>query len=175
MDGDFIESNGGMSGGFDGMVNKSYALRLKELEFGNMQFKDIPVTSNGMDLVLFGNKVLEKFLITLDYPSNKMVLKHLNSLYDKNIPSFGLNLTNKDGKKVVSGIWQNSSAALSGLQIGDEIITIDSTNIKTMCLFELIPQFIGKDKQVMEIEYVHNKKRQNTLLHKEILLPAIVK
>jgi len=161
-----------MSGGFGGMENKSYALRLKELKIGNIKIKDIPVTSNGMDLVLVGNKVLEIFLITLDYPSNKMILKDLNLSHYKNIPSFGLRITNKDGKKVVSGIWQNSSAAHSGLQIGDEIITINSDDIKTMSLFELILKFTGADKQVMEIEYVHNKKRQNILLHKEMLFPC---
>jgi predicted aspartyl protease len=104
---------------------------------------------------LIGNDVLERFTVTLDYRSQRVLLER-NGRFDE--PFFrdrsGLQIARKqDGRIMIVNVVPESPAARAGLRPGDVIVKIDrmrSENIKT--LSEAITLFEGNEGSTYRIE-----------------------
>jgi predicted aspartyl protease len=170
-----LTANGSMGRGMFGMEDESLALRVNEIRIGDLKLINIPSISHAAKTggVLLGNKFLEKFLVTLNYPAEEMILKPYTLPFETNIPSYGLALTKKGKKTLISGVWKNSTAAKMGMQPGDEIVKINSTEVSTFSLIELLSMTLDKDINSIEIEFVTDEGRKKATLHKEMLLPAL--
>ena len=175
--GSVVTSNGSMNGGMFGMENiESYALRFNRVKIGNLKLINVPSTSHsGKDgQVLLGNKLLEKYIVTINYPAQEMTLKPCGAPFETNIPSYGLALTKKNKKTIVSGVWQNSIAARKGLKPGDEIIKINSIETSSISsVLELMAMFMDEKINSIEIEFQNEKARKTIVLQKDNLLPAL--
>jgi len=175
--GSVVTSNGSMSGGMFGMEEKeSYALRFNRVKIGNLKLLNIPSTSHSGEngQVLLGNKLLEKYIVTINYPAQEMTLKPCGVPFETNIPSYGLALTKKNKKTIVSGVWQNSIAARKGLKPRDEIIKINSIETSTISsVLELMVMFMDEEINSIEIEFKNEKERQTVVLQKDNLLPVL--
>ena len=175
--GTVVTSDGSMSGGMFGMGEReNYALRLNKIKIGNLQLQNIPATSHSHKdgQILVGNKFLEKYLVTLNYPAKEMTLRAVALPSESNILDFGLALTKKNNKTVVLGVWHNSSAFKKGLRVGDEIIRID--DIKTdiiSSILELMIMFKSEEKKHIKIEFKNEKGRDSVILEKEEILPIL--
>jgi len=176
--GSVVSSNGSMGFGMFGSgKNENYALRLNKAKIGSLELQNVAATShahkNGK--ILIGCKFLEKYIVILNFPANELLLRPTGIPFEHNIPSYGLALTKKDQKTVVSGVWMGSDASLKGLQPGDEILTINSVKMSTVpTIGELVLMFFSDEKQhSLSIEFSHEDKRKSVVLHKKSLLPDL--
>jgi predicted aspartyl protease len=173
--GSLISSDGAMGGGLFGMANaRSYAMRLNAFSIGQVRLQNVPAVSHlhKGGQVLIGNKLLENYIVTLNYPAGEMILKPTGAQHATNIPTYGLALSKKGTQTVISGIWQNSPAAKAGLKRGDEVIAVN--NIKTSSassMGELVSMFYGKKTKSAKIEYMGKNGRRVIVLKKKNLLP----
>jgi len=170
-----LTANGGMTGGLFGMTDKSYLIRVDTLEMGNLKFTNVPTMSHSLkgENVLFGNKFLSKFLVTINYPAGELVLKPTTTFFETNILSYGLGFAKKDKKTIVSGVWDNSSASWSKIKLGDEIVKVNSKATNTLPLYELMALFMDEKVNDIEIMFIRNNREHKTRLHKKMLLPAL--
>ncbi len=173
--GNAITAQGSMMGGMFGLADEDYALRIHDFKVGNVKLKNIPAISHSSKAghLLLGNKFLDKFLVTLNYPAEEMILTPYGTPFETNIPSYGLALAKDDQKTLVSGIWNNSSASRSGIKLGNEVVKINSIDAKALTFMELIPLFFDENINNLEIEYLNGKERQKTILDKGMLLPVL--
>ncbi len=173
--GDIVTAIGGMSGGMFGKEEESLALRISEMQIGDIKLVDIPVISHAAKTgdVLLGIKFLEKFLVTLNYPAKEMILEPYDIPFETNIPTYGFALTKEGKRTLVSGVVENSSAANIGIQSGDEILKINSRDVTTLSLIELLAGSLDKDINSLEIEFMKDKEMKKAIIHKEMLLPVL--
>jgi hypothetical protein len=174
-EGKVTTAKGSMGFGMFGMADENYALRIDEFKVGDLQLRKIPSSSHSMKFghLLLGNKFLENFLVTLNYPVGEMILKPYGTPFVTNIPSYGLALAKKDKKTIVSGIWNNSPASQSEIKLDNEIINVNFIEANTLSLMELAGLFLNEGINSLEIEYLNDKRKQKTILHKGMLLPGI--
>jgi predicted aspartyl protease len=174
-EGDVLTAQGNMTGGMFGVTGEDYILRIDELKVGNLKLRNIPSTSHSLKdgHLLLGIKFLEKFLVSLNYPAEEMILTPYGTPFETNIPSYGLALAKEDHKTIVSGIWDNSSASQSGIKPGNEVVTIDSKETRTLSIMELMGLFFDEGINSLKVEYINDKGRQKCILHKEMLLPVL--
>lgn len=176
--GQWITAKGHTLGGAFANADKSYLLRIDEFSIGELTLHSLPAVSTGTSDILIGKAFLENYIVTLNYPAGQMILTPNNSHSFETTEastSFGLAITKQeDGKVVVIGIWENSPADKKKIEIGDEIIMINSRQANTFSPLELMAILI--DNQVDEISLVYlngNGEQQTvTLIRKQLLPPA---
>nr|VFK60646.1 MAG: Aspartyl protease [Candidatus Kentron sp. TUN] len=174
--GKVLRANGSMSGGMFGAASRSEAVLLNELTIGDIPYTDIPVTSHaGLKYVLLGNRFLRNFVVTLDYPAKRLTLKPVRTGFSHQLLSYGLALSKEDGKTVVSGIWEGSSAAESDLGPRDEVLKINSEDVADKSLLELMVRLVDPKQNTLKIEFIGDNGIQKTIVHKRELFPARVK
>lgn len=173
--GNAIASKGSMTFGLFGGKDKDYGVRIDAFKVGDIKLKNIPSSSNSLKAghILLGNKFLENFLVTLNYPMKEMILTPYGTPFETNIPTYGLALAKERNKTIVSGIWDNSSASSSGINLGDEVEKVNSMEVNTLSLMELGSIFLDKSISILEIEYSNDKGIQKAILHKGVLLPVL--
>ncbi len=89
---------------------------------------------------IVGNRLLQNYRVTLDYPRHKLLLERVTTKEeadDAEIPSFGL-VIRTDGKTVlVDATKKNSPAQRAGLHAGDEIVSINDHAVRDMSSVEV--------------------------------------
>jgi len=173
--GNFVKASGSMVGGIVGMAKESYAMRLDSLKISSLQINNIPSISHSSknDQILLGNKFLSKFLVTIDYLLGKIILSPYKATFDTNIFTYGLNLSKKNNKTIVTGVWDNSSAFKAGICINDEIVQINSINAELLSAFDLMAIFLNENINSIKIVYIHENSKHTIDLKKEKLLPIV--
>jgi hypothetical protein len=130
-DTDYIRSKGLMIKWPQTKQPCNYLTRLKYCEFGNMRinnviciFGDIPPL---LSMPLIGTDFLSQFKIIINYPKDEMLLIPNNDRhFEDNQFSLGLNLNVSENNEIfVEGVWENSPADKSNIQVGDRIITLN--------------------------------------------------
>ena len=173
QNGNYISSSGNMSGGMFSMSGENVSLRLGEFKMGERKLENLPCESHSTKShkFLLGNKFLDKFSVTLNYPAKEMTLTPNGVPMDDNIQSYGLALGKKDDKTVVTGMWEGSSASRNGLKLGDEVIKINGQDVDPLSLFELMLLFSQDGSAILTIEYINEAGKQTAALTKTNLLP----
>jgi hypothetical protein len=172
-DGRLVTAKGSMSGGMFGMEAKSYALRMDQFSLGELQLSNIPATSHTLneDCLLIGTGLLAHFVVILNYPAEEMILRPCDKTFANNISSYGLAPTKKDKKTIVSGVWNNSSAAKHGIQPGDTLVTVNGVDAGRLSTIDLMAIFLDEKREFIDIEWIDNKERRHARLYKQMLLP----
>jgi len=156
-------------------TDESCLSRIESLKFGDFEIENIPVIIADVNDILLGEDFLSQFLITINYPAKQVLLLPLDNMQFKhNMFSTGLALEkDDDNRTVVKGFWEGSPADKSGIQVGDEIIEINSINISELALFEI--SSILKNDAVSAIELLINSEQgeKRVTLKKETLLPEL--
>lgn len=172
-----LTAAGGMRNGINGTADESYMLRLNTLEIDSLKLTNIPAMSHSAkdEHILLGNGFLSIFLVTIDYPAKIIVLHPNNTSFETNVFSYGLNVVKKNNKTIVSGIWDKSPASKVGLEVGDEIVKVNSKDTHALSIFELMTLFLDKKVNSIDIAFIHDNRKNNVKLHKKMLLPPIKK
>jgi hypothetical protein len=164
-----------MSGGLFGDGSEDYALRLASLEIGAMKIGHIPSVSHQSknEFLLLGQRFLEHFVVTLNYPAGKMELVPADITLETNISTYGLMLKKEGMKCIVSGIWNNLQTAHAGIAVGDELLSVNAISAKALSLMELQQMFLDRNNDTLVIEYLHDNSRRSATIHKKPLLPEV--
>jgi len=99
--------------------------------------------------------------------------------YDKlnfasNIYSFGTIVNkDKDGKTVVVGFWEGSSADKIGVEIGDELVTINGKNINELSPIEVENIYYNDNINEIEVVYKNKSGLHKVKATKEMLLSIV--
>ena len=140
-------------------LDYNYLWRIKKLKCGELEIKDLPVlfaelplnfTSSG----LIGKKLLEHYLLTIDYPGEELILvPNGTGNPQPNIYSCGVGLKKGiDGGTVVQGFWEGSPADRASLAVGTEIVEINDKTTYDMSLAQI--NSILEDDRVITIKFL---------------------
>jgi len=174
--GSAVSAKGCMLRGLFGAAKEEfYGLRIDQLMIGDLKLNNIPAISqhSKAEILLLGNRFLDRYLVTLDYPAKRMILTPNGAHVETNIITYGIALTKHDRKTVVSGVWNSSTAAAQGVEVGDEVEKVNSVDAARFSLIELTGMFQDEKINTVELELVNAKGARKINLHKEMLLPAL--
>ena len=84
---------------------------------------------------IVGNRLLQNYRVTLDYPRRKLLLERVTAKEepdDAETPSFGLVIRTSSRIVLVDTVKKNSPAFRAGMKPGDEIVSIDGHEVAQM-------------------------------------------
>ena len=157
----------------------NYLSRIEELTVGTLHIRNLPVLfaelPANLSHPLLGWDFLSRFVLTLDYPSNELLLQPREGAhFTDNLFSTGLALTQvDDGRTVVRGFWEGSPADRSDIKLGDEILEINSRRAQDVSLREMKDILHDDAIREIELEMRSDSGKRRIVLKKEMLLPEI--
>lgn len=157
----------------------NYFARVKSIKIGDLEIKDIPVLYAGLpgngSYPLFGNDFLSHFLITINYPKNKLImLPYGESEFEKNVFSTGLGLVKDDNDRtIVQGFWEGSPADRSRIQLNDEVLQINSKRTKDLTLREIKDILDNDLVETINLLIKGPQGEKKLALRKEMLFPEM--
>lgn len=120
---------GGAIEGGNGVVKLPVNIYEAEtVEIGNsVVYKNKPVVYTALSNEnLVGNPIIKAFIVTLNFANNELYLTPIPDTKAKEgWQSFGLKPEYKNGKIVITSIYEGMPAQAAGLEINDEILTIN--------------------------------------------------
>ncbi len=130
-----------IGGGFGGTF-ATRIVRMKKLEIGPYSWADPLVSLSQATVGAFtsedyagniGNRLLERFKVTLDYERRQMWLEP-GKLYARRDPMSrsGLQLVRSSDTVKVAAVLDGSAAAKAGLQVGDAVTAIDGKSVTAL-------------------------------------------
>lgn len=129
QDKELIEISGGKIEGGNGVVKIPIKIfKAKTFEIGDVvKYTNKPVVYTKLSNEnLIGNPIIKDFIITLNFKDNELYLSQMPQ--NKNTDgwnSFGFNIEYKSNKLIVTTIFNGLAAQKAGLNVGDEILTIN--------------------------------------------------
>jgi hypothetical protein len=116
----------------------SPTLRLPDLTLGTLPVPDVVVGTLPPHVRLsLGMNILAGYRLTLDGPNGQATLETL-AHSERYVPSASnLNVTQTDGRWLVSALADAAPAHHAGLQIGDEILTVGGVGVKDFSWVEM--------------------------------------
>ncbi len=153
--------------------NKKYLdSKVESIKIGDLQLQNQIVTFDE-NYPTVGNKLFENFKIFISYVENKISMVKQKEYTNTILENFGFQTAVINKKAIVSIIYKNSNAEKKGLQIGDEIITVNDLNFpelisKDACDF-LLNNPIKKMNSI-NIVFSRNGNKQTLQLEKVILI-----
>lgn len=141
---ELIEIFGGVIEGGNGIVKIPVNIfKADKFEIGDaVQYTNKPVIYTKLSNEnLIGNPIIKNFIVTLNFKEGEL---YLSSMQDDKTrdgwSSFGLNIEYNTGRFIITTIFNGLPAQKAGLNVGDEILTINqqSINCDTFCDCKLI-------------------------------------
>lgn len=173
--GQVIKAKGNVWGAAFKASENDFLLRVKKIQMGALEINDIPVISLPYRHMLIGKKFLSKFMVTLNYPAQEMTLTPYDKLdFPTNIYSFGTIVKkDKDGKTVIAGFWEGTTADKIGIVIGDELIMINGKEIGELSPTEVDNIYYNDNIKEIDVVYKNKSGLHKTKATKEMLLPLL--
>ena len=173
---DYIEASGVMAKWPYTTSDDCYLARLPHISFGELQLTDIPVLfadlPSSSERLLLGKDFLDQFKTVLNYPESELLLVPSGKpQFPDNLISTGLKVSRRDGKIIVRGFWQGSSADRQGIQIDDELLEIAGFKTADLNLDEIRGFLADEDVTVVEVVISHDGEIRSLNLPREPLLP----
>ncbi len=174
--GPVVKAKGNVGGAAFKTWENNMLLRVKSMKIGTLVAHDIPVISLPHRDILIGKKFLSNFLVTLNYPGREMTLTPYDKLtFPTNIYSFGTIVNkDKDGKTVIAGFWEGTTADKIGVEIGDELVTINGKKIDEFSPTEVYNIYYNDDIKEIDVVYKNKTGLHKTKATKEMLLPPLL-
>ena len=133
-------------------IARQQTIQLSRLSLGDLHLENFPVSVDvGPPLhptALIGNDFLEHFIVTLDYANQQLYLLPTapsSELYPAPL-AYGFQAMLQGDRLLVTGLHHPSAAAQAGLQIGDQILSINGdryTNLSADQSCNLIHHPVG--------------------------------
>ncbi len=102
--------------------------RLDGLQLGTQILNDIPAIGRAHPPTLLGAGLLDRYLVTLDYPGGQFLLHH-RPVSGAPRPVAGFGLLMVDGAVEVARLYGASAASSAGLELGDHILSVDGRDM----------------------------------------------
>lgn len=107
---------------------------LDELTIGNIHLKHPVVEIQNEKKALLGNSFLKNYIVTIDWQTSKIFLTQQGQINNDYTNSFGFTIIREGDKMVISSITESSSAQQQGIEIGDEVLRVNSVELSPATL-----------------------------------------
>jgi len=154
----------------------SFIWRLKRFEMESLKinnllccFAELP---RFLSVPLPGRDYLAQFLITIDYPNDKILfVPYEEPQFVDNLFSFGTNLGRGENNTiVVEGLWAGGPADRAGIQVGDVIIECSLMPVSSGDIFKLRQLLTNENLKEVRLVVKDKEGQHEVSLHKEMLL-----
>ncbi|MEM9169895.1 MAG: aspartyl protease family protein [Pseudomonadota bacterium] len=115
----------GVSAGGRGAIRDLRRFTLKDASLSAADIGPVRATTRTTAPTLIGAGLLDRFVVTLDYPSNRFVLSEREKP-EPTRPFPGYALSFVDGVATVTQLFEGSPAARAGLRLGDAVTAINA-------------------------------------------------
>ncbi len=130
----YVTGNGSTSVGVYGAGKPTIFHKglINEMTFGNLKLNNTVVTFAGLDQKLIGMNFLKKYRVIFNWNSKKIKMIEITPFKNSKVNTYGFGPSFKENKLYVKSVIKKSSAAKNGLQLGDQILTINDTDYSTI-------------------------------------------
>jgi hypothetical protein len=156
-------------------IERNYLARLESFQMGELQVAELPVIYANSGDVLLGRSFLSQFVVTIDYPSDELILlPYSDTHFDQNLFSAGFRLKrDEQDRTVVRGFWKGSPADRNGLRPGDEVLFINSMDVGDLTDLEISRLLKDETVPVIELVIKEGDAERRVSLEKEMLFPEV--
>jgi hypothetical protein len=129
----YMHIDGSTQGLFGNKVDTTYTVEPKDVVLGDIMQRLQYIETSRNTSAKIGNKLWNDYKVGFDFKNQRMLLIRQ---VDRNttlqpLSGLGLSLDRKDGKVIISTVFENSPATRAGLQRGDEITAINGRLVST--------------------------------------------
>ncbi|QWX84855.1 aspartyl protease family protein [Cellulophaga sp. HaHaR_3_176] len=153
--------------------NKNYVdSKVNSIEIGGLHLQNKIVTFNENSPTV-GNQFLKNFKIIISYDENKIYMITQKESISTILENFGFQTSVNGQKAIIAIIYKNSNAEKKGLQLGDEIVTVNDFNFRELISKDACDFFLNnpiKEMDLININYSRNGDVQSLQLEKETLI-----
>lgn len=146
---------------------------IDQLSLGNLNFTNQLVNFKAEGTSTIGNDFLKNYRVIFNWFENEITLIPAITPETPSLETFGIKPIFNDKKPLIGFIYENSSAAASGLKITDELIKVNGQNIQNISQSEWCDvknQFYQPTKNLISITVQRGREVLNFELKKSKLL-----
>lgn len=151
-----------------------YRAIVNDISFGDLFLKNTIIRFKGESGYRIGNKFFKNYDLVLNWFANEIYFIKKLDYNNAALNSFGFNYIANENSFFVSEIYQNSSASLKGLKLGDELLKIGDVtcrNLSTEQVCKIMEKkLLGTKEQEISITILRDNEELNFLLEKKKLL-----
>ena len=170
-----VESFGNSSTGVygKGADTKSLFTKVNSIKVGtiNLQNQILQFKENASRTI--GNDFLKNYKVLIDWNLNQINLSEINNFDNSQLNTFGFDYKVLNNKLYIGTIYKNSEAEKKGIQINDEILTINKLDLRNLSeedLCKILFNNITKEKTNIKIEILRKEKKLTFDLNKQLLI-----
>lgn len=155
----------GVKGRIDGIWVGPLVLPKPIVAFPNSDLIDQLISSNDRNGTI-GAEILRRFFVIVDYRNNRLTLRPTHKIKEPfNYNMSGMEVTNPmPGMPIftIANIRENSPAFLAGLQENDQIISMNSSNHRSMELNDINLLLQSKENRTIKVKFLRNGEMYKT-------------
>ena len=152
----FAESNGNLTTGLYGGKGNDTIVGVSLFEMSNLKISNLAMITNHFEdgIMTIGKDFLDDYKVSIDFLNDQLYLTPISHPKELSYPiyTFGFGIGKDDTETTrVSGIWENASAAQTGVEIGDEVISINETQAGDLSMLQMMDLF--RDKEQLQVTF----------------------
>jgi tetratricopeptide (TPR) repeat protein len=172
-----VSSIGAMGyGAYGYWTDYDLLVRMKDLQLGDYHLPHYLVDADTAEDGVLGTDILTHFLVTLDYPNNRLALTPVahSDFKNDNLCSLGIGDSSpaSNGRRIL-GLWQHSPADKVGLQPGDLIRKINGKKATLATCAKMDENKNDKTPTTVTLLVESNGKQRTVTLTQAYLFPPV--
>jgi predicted aspartyl protease len=147
----FAESNGSLTTGLFGGKGNDTVVGVSLFEMNNMKISNLAMITNHSEdgIMTIGKDFLDDYKVSIDYRNEQLYLTPIPQSTKPSYPiyTFGFGFAKDDNETTrVNGIWENSINAPAGIEIGDEVISINNLQVNDLSMLRMMDLFLEEEQ-----------------------------
>jgi len=158
------------SGAYGSNIDTSYYIKLEKLKAGNLELRNTIAEFSENDDAILGNEILDNYIVTIDWDLNKIYLDRFREIEQSTLETFGFKTKMGDHKLIAGFIYENSPAKEIGLEVGDQIISIDDFTYENISFQQYCDMLTGnaewKNEKSISIKWKDSDGIKDSVINK---------
>ncbi|MCX6272746.1 MAG: aspartyl protease family protein [Bacteroidetes bacterium] len=115
-----------------GEMDSTYYVKVPSIKMGGFSSDTTVVEFSKKTLNTIGLQFMSKYLVTLNWQKKKIILSPNEHYGRDSLYTTGMTFLYKDGKLFIGSIMKGSSASKAGLNLDDQIISLNGQDVSTL-------------------------------------------